>query len=140
MNQTELPAHVTAFLKNKSPETRIAVVGASNSPEKYGNIIVRQLAGQGYAVLPVNPKEATIGDLTAYPNINVVPEPVDIVDFVTPPAATLKILEGMRPAVFKVIWFQDGSWDDACVTYAQSRFDTVVYHACIMVASRTVRA
>ena len=49
------PAQVMDLLKNKSAETRIAVVGASNNPEKYGHKIVLNLKGKGYTVLPVNP-------------------------------------------------------------------------------------
>ena len=56
------PADVIAILKDRSVATRIAVVGASNDPAKYGNVIVRNLHGKGYAVLPVNPKEREIAD------------------------------------------------------------------------------
>ena len=50
------PPEVFEQLRRRGPETRIAVVGASNDPEKYGNIIVRNLAAKGYTVLPVNPR------------------------------------------------------------------------------------
>lgn len=140
MHQTGVPQNVLAILANKTAETRIAVVGASNDPSKYGNIIVKQLDGQGYTVLPINPREASICGLTACPNVSAVPQPVDIVNFVTPPVVTKKILEGMVPDITKIVWFQDGSWDDDCIEYAEPRFETVVYNACIMVVSRTARA
>jgi hypothetical protein len=43
--------------------TRIAVVGASNSPSKFGNIIVKDLLRRGYTVVPVNLHETTIAGL-----------------------------------------------------------------------------
>ena len=57
-------AEATVLLR--STKTRIAVVGASNDPSKYGNIIVKNLMAHGYDVVPVNPKEATIAGLPAY--------------------------------------------------------------------------
>ena len=39
------------------PDVRIALVGASNDPAKFGNRIFRDLVAKGYAVWPVNPRE-----------------------------------------------------------------------------------
>ena len=66
--QTSIPATVAAHLRNQTRATRIAVLGASNNPEKYGNVIVRDLDRKGYTVLPINPKEPEIAGLTAYPD------------------------------------------------------------------------
>ncbi len=87
------PPEVFAQLRRRGPQTRIAVVGASNDPAKYGNIIVRNLAAKGYTVLPVNPREAEIAGLPAFPNLAAVPGPIHIVDVVTPPGVTMKVLE-----------------------------------------------
>ena len=70
------PEAVMAVLKQQGPQPRIAVVGASNNPEKYGNIIVRNLAGKGYTVLPINPKEATIAELPAFASLAAVDPPI----------------------------------------------------------------
>lgn len=133
--QTSIPQFVTEQLQHKGPETRIAVVGASNDPQKYGNIIVKNLAGKGYTVLPVNPREPEIAGLTAYPDLASVPGPIHIIDFVTPPPVTMKILQHLDPAVARSFWLQDGSFDDAVIEYAGSRFPNLVHHACIMVVS-----
>ncbi|MCL4807454.1 MAG: CoA-binding protein, partial [Thermoanaerobaculia bacterium] len=79
------PPEVFALLRRRGPETRIAVVGASNHPEKYGNIIVKNLAAKGYTVLPVNPRETEIAGLPVFPNLESVPLPVHIVNVVTHP-------------------------------------------------------
>ena len=60
------PPEVFERLRRRGPETRIAVVGASNDPAKYGNIIVRYLAAKGYTVLPVNPRQSEIAGLPAF--------------------------------------------------------------------------
>ena len=137
MNSTTTAlAEATALLR--STKTRIAVVGASNDPSKYGNIIVKNLRAHGYQVLPVNPKEATIAGLPAYRSLADVPQPVDIVDVVTPPAVTLKVLKDASAAGIGLVWLQDGSFDDAVLAAAAKAAFKTVHHACIMVVARTV--
>ena len=57
----------------------IAVVGATGSKEKGGNIIVSNLK-KGYQgrVYPVNPKYEDIEGFTCYPSVANVPDPVDL--------------------------------------------------------------
>lgn len=129
-------ANATARLRRTA--TRIAVVGASNDPSKYGNIIVNNLKDQGYRVLPVNPKETTIAGLPAYRSLADVPKPVDIVDVVTPPQVTLKVLEDAAAAGISLVWLQDGSFDDAVLAAASAAPFETVHHACIMVVARSV--
>ena len=130
-----IPYIVDARLRRKDASTRIAVVGASNNPQKYGNIIVQNLAGKGYEVLPVNPREAVIAGLPAFPSLGDVPRPVHVVDFVTPPAVTLEVLKSLDPTSVESIWLQDGSFDDEVLAVAAKRFPVVVHHACIMVVT-----
>lgn len=130
-----IPAPVMERLRRKGPETRIAVVGASNNPEKYGHIIVRNLHGKGYTVLPIHPKEREIAGLRAYPTVAEAPPPIHVVNFVTPPAVTRQVLESLDPAVVDTVWFQDGSWDDEAIAAARTRFPHVVHQACIMMVT-----
>ena len=129
------PPEVLEKLRQRGPGTRIAVVGASNDPAKYGNVIVRNLAAKGYTVLPVNPREAAIAGLPAYPSLAAVPGPVDIVNVVTPPAVTLGILREAALLGLPAVWLQDGSYDDAVLEEAARAPFRTVHEACIMVAS-----
>lgn len=60
----------------------IAVVGASNKPERASYHVMLFLAEQGYTVYPVNPGIAgqEIGGLKVYATLDDVPKPVDMVD------------------------------------------------------------
>jgi predicted CoA-binding protein len=129
------PPEVFEILRHRGPGTRIAVVGASNDPAKYGNIIVRDLAAKGYTIFPVNPRESEIAGLPAYPNLAAVPKPVDIVDVVTPPEVTKGILEEAARLDLPAVWLQDGSWDEETLGAAAKAPFKTVYQACIMVAS-----
>ena len=129
------PPEVFEQLRRRGPQTRIAVVGASNDASKYGNVIVKNLAAKGYTVLPVNPREAEVAGLPAFPNLAVVPGPVHIVNVVTPPEVTRRILEEASRLGLPAVWLQDGSYDETVLEIAaRSPFKTV-HEACIMVAS-----
>ncbi|MCW1428717.1 acetate--CoA ligase family protein [Novosphingobium sp. JCM 18896] len=76
-----------------SPKS-IAVVGASDNPKRIGGVPVDLLKRAGFARLyPVNPKNATVQGLTAYADIESVPEVVDLVIVALSAEATLPYLE-----------------------------------------------
>jgi len=122
----------------RSTKTRIAVVGASNNPAKFGNIIVHNLMRQGFDVVPVNLRETTIAGLPVYRSLADVPKPVDLVDVVTPPHVTRRILKDAEAAGIKLVWLQDGSFDDAVLADAAAAPFQTVHHACIMVVARSL--
>jgi uncharacterized protein len=126
---------VLAVLRRKGPETRIAVSGASNDPEKYGNIIVRNLKDKGYTVLPVNPREDVILGLPVAHSVGKIEKPVDLLVVVTPPAVTLRVLREAVEAGIAAVWLQDGSFDDGVLEFAAKAPFRTVHHACVMVAS-----
>ncbi len=129
------PKEVLELLRAKGPETRIAVVGASNNPEKYGNVIVKNLRAKGYTILPVNPREKEIDGLTAYASLREVPGPVHVVSVVTPPPRTLEVLKEVAALGLPNVFLQDGSHDDQVLAYAATAPFKTVYDACIMVVT-----
>jgi len=129
------PPEVFEQLRRRGPQTRIAVVGASNDPAKYGNIIVKHLAAKGYTVLPVNPRESEVAGLPAFPNLAAVPGPVHIVNVVTPPEVTRRVLEEASRLGLPAVWLQDGSYDETVLDVAARAPFRTVHEACIMVAS-----
>jgi acetyltransferase len=58
----------------------VAVIGASNSSEKWGNWMVTRPIGSGYRgqIYPINPKEREVFGLKAYPSVLNVEEPIDL--------------------------------------------------------------
>jgi len=135
INTTAALEDATELLRSST--TRIAVVGASNDPSKFGNIIVKNLLGHGYTVYPVNLHEATIAGLRVYRSLVDVPKPVDIVDVVTRPEVTREILRDAAAAGCGLVWLQDGSFDDAVLDAAAAAPFKTVHDACIMVVARS---
>lgn len=71
-----------AFFRPRS----VAVIGASESPEKYGNIILRNILDGGFrgAVYPINPKSETILGLQCFRSVKDIPDAVDLAVVIIP--------------------------------------------------------
>lgn len=72
----------------------VAVIGASRNPRKLGYGVVRNLADYHYKgpVYPVNPVASEILDYRCYPDIESVPDPVDLAIIVVASSEVGKIL------------------------------------------------
>jgi len=82
-------AGLTSFFNPRS----VAVIGASKSPGKIGNVIVKNIISSNYPgkIFPVNPKEKEIEGLACYPSIGAIPEPVELAVIAVPAALVLDI-------------------------------------------------
>ena len=119
--------------------TTIAVVGASNNPEKESHSIMKRLQKVGYRVIPVNPRETEVLGERAYPSLIDVPERIDIVDVFrraedTPPIADEAVTIGA-----KALWLQVGIANDDAAARAKAGGLTVVMDQCIAATHTLLR-
>lgn len=98
---------------------RVAVIGASSDPRKFGNRAVRTFVRQGYEVLPVNPYETTIEGLRAWRSVADIPGPIDMVTFYVPPEIGFSLLDEVAAVQPGEVWFNPGSEDDRLITRAR---------------------
>jgi predicted CoA-binding protein len=96
-------------------ENTVAVLGASRDRRKYGNKAVRAYVESGFTVFPVNPNEAEIEGLKAYPNLEAIAEPVDFVSLYVPPAVGLKLLPSIAEKKPKEVWLNPGAESDELI-------------------------
>lgn len=68
-----------------SPKS-VAIIGASRDPDKLGYAVLNNIIQAGYQgnVYPVNPKGGDILNLTTYPSVLDIPDPVDLAVIVIP--------------------------------------------------------
>jgi acetyl coenzyme A synthetase (ADP forming)-like protein len=73
----------------------VALVGASNNPDKLGWFIMHNLLTYGFKgpVYPVNPKAKEVHSVKAYPSVTAIPDPVDLVVVVVPAKHTKKVFQ-----------------------------------------------
>jgi len=97
------------FEKLKTKNVRIALIGASNDKQKFGNQIYLDLRAKGYDILPINPKEKFIEGDKAYAALNEMDDVPDIVNFVVPPNIAMKVAKEAVDLGIEYLWFQPGS-------------------------------
>jgi uncharacterized protein len=114
----------------------IAVVGATDSPGKYGGIIYRDLRSRGHRVVAVNPNRETVAGDPSHPDLGSLPELPDIVNVVVPPSRAVGVVDDWADLGGTSIWFQPGSYDREVLARAQQSGMSVVDGDCIMVVSR----
>ncbi|MBN1614484.1 MAG: CoA-binding protein [Deltaproteobacteria bacterium] len=80
---------IVAELRPLFEPKSIAIIGASNAPEKWGNWMVARPVNSGYRghIYPINPKDKEVFGLKAYPRVFDVPGPVDLAIITVPAPA-----------------------------------------------------
>src|SRR5688572_26810049 len=86
----------------------IAMVGASSDPRRPAHGVMRFLLDRGFRVVPVNPTETEVHGQRAWPSLESVPEPVDIVDVFRRPDATPPIADAAVKIGARALWLQLG--------------------------------
>jgi predicted CoA-binding protein len=110
----------------------IAIIGASNDRNKFGNKAVRVFRQQGYEVFPVNPKEETVEGLRAYKSIGDVPVRPQMVSVYLPPPVLLKVLPDIAMKGCEELWLNPGTESDEVLAAAE-RLKLNVIQACSIV-------
>jgi acetyl coenzyme A synthetase (ADP forming)-like protein len=79
---------ITEELKPLFLPESIAIIGASNTEGKWGNMMITRPVQSGYRgrIYPVNPKEQKVYGLNAYPSISAIPDSLDLAIFTIPAA------------------------------------------------------
>ena len=117
----------------------IAIVGASNKPDRPVHGVMKMLLDAGYRVIPVNPNEGSVLGQTAYPSLADIPEPVDIVNVFRRAEATPPIAEAAVSVGAGVLWLQLGIASPEAERIARAGGLQVIMDKCIAVEHRLLR-
>lgn len=126
---SESPEQIRAILNRVRT---IALVGASEKPNRPSHEVMVFLQRQGYRVIPVNPRLAGQQLLSeiVYPDLASLPEPVDMADLFLAPARTDAVIDQAIAAGIPVLWLQIGVINDAGVARAEAAGLTTVMDRC----------
>lgn len=109
----------------------IAVVGASDDPDKPSHQIPAYLQREGYRIVPVNPGDSEVLGERAFDDLADVDEQIDVVDVFRPADETPEIAQQAVLAGAKVLWLQTGIVSEEAATIARDGGLTVVMDACM---------
>jgi|SRR6185436_2535142 len=110
----------------------VAIVGASNNPNKFGNKAVRAFLKDGYTVYPVNPNETEVEGLTTFKSITDLPVRPHMVSIYVPPNVLLKLLHEIAAKGCDELWLNPGSESHAVLAEAE-RLGLNVIQACSII-------
>jgi predicted CoA-binding protein len=105
----------------------IAIVGASNDRNKFGNRAVRAYLRQGFEVFPVHPTAEVIEGVRAYPTVTDIPlARLDRVSVYVPPHIGIGIIDDIATKAIGELWLNPGSESAELVEKAGQRGLNVV--------------
>ncbi len=120
----------------KDKNNLIALVGASNDRNKYGNKILLDLLSKNYNVVPINQKEDTIAGLKAYTKVQDLPSRPSIINFVVPPEIGLDITKELVEEGYNHFWYQPGAESEDLTNLLTQKNRDFIDDKCIMVVTR----
>ena len=110
----------------------IAVVGLSGKRYRPSYGVAEYLKRSGYRIIPVNPKETEVLGERCYPDLDSVPEPVDIVNIFRRSEFVPEIVEAAIRKGAKMIWMQEDVVHERAAARAAEAGIAVVMDRCIL--------
>jgi len=110
----------------------IAVVGLSSKRSRPSYGVSEYMQSAGYRIIPVNPQETEVLGERAYPDLDSVPEKIDIVDVFRNPDAVPEIVEAAIRVGAPAVWLQEGVVHEAAAQKARDAGLTMVMDRCIL--------
>ncbi|MEH3041050.1 MAG: CoA-binding protein [Sphingomonas paucimobilis] len=110
----------------------IALVGASDRPDRASYGVMAYLQQRGYRVIPVNPQitgEHLHGEFV-FRDLDQIGEPIDIVDIFRNSAAAGEAVDAAIAAGAKAVWMQLGVVNEAAAARAEAAGLQVVMDRC----------
>ena len=111
----------------------IAVVGLSPKENRPSNQVARYMIDAGYNVIPVNPGQEEILGRKCYPDLESIPEPVEVVDIFRRSEDIPPVVKSAIGIGAKVVWMQLGIINDDAAEEAKDAGLSVIMDRCIKV-------
>ncbi len=110
----------------------IASVGLSSKPERPSFGVCSYLKAHGYRIIPVNPNEQEVLGEKSYPDLDSVPDKIEVVQIFRKPEAVPEIVEAAIRRGAKVVWMQDGAGNSEAARRAEAAGLLAVVDDCMM--------
>jgi predicted CoA-binding protein len=111
----------------------IAVVGLSDNPQRVSHMVAEAMQRKGFRIIPVNPNTDQVLGEKSYASLKEIPEAVDIVNVFRRSEQVVPIAEEAAQIGAKVLWLQQGIYNEAAAEIASRAGMTVIMDLCIKV-------
>ena len=110
----------------------IAVVGLSGKRFRASFGVAEYLQRAGYRIVPINPLETAVLGEKCYPDLDAVPDPIDIVDIFRRSEFVPEIVEAAIRKGAKAVWMQEGVIHEQAAQRAEAAGLAVFMDRCIL--------
>jgi predicted CoA-binding protein len=110
----------------------VAVVGLSPDPNRPSHKVASYLAQHGYEIIPVNPDAREILDKPSYPDLQSLPQSVEVVDIFRRSEEVMPIVDEAIKIGAKAVWMQEGIVNEAAASRARDAGLLVVMDRCML--------
>jgi hypothetical protein len=117
----------------------IAVVGMSRDPSKAAHGVPASLLHAGFDLIPVNPHADSILGHTAYPTLQAVPRPIEVVLVFRPSRDAPEVARQAVLVSAKALWLQQGIISEEARSIAESAGLLYVENRCMGVERSLLR-
>ena len=121
-------ASVEGFLAEKT----LAIAGVKRNGSGFGNVVLKDLTGKGYDLLPVHPTAEEVGGMRCSPSLAELPRSVGGLVLIVPPEQTEQLVREANDAGIARIWMQQGAESAEAIRFCEENGIDVVSGQCIM--------
>jgi predicted CoA-binding protein len=126
-------SHTDSEIRKFYEMKNIAVVGMSNTEGKAANYVPSYMLDQGYNVIPVNPNSEEVLGRKSYQSASRVLESFEILNIFRPSQDVLAVVQdALQKDDIKLIWMQEGIYNEEAERMARAKGIEVVYNRCMM--------
>ncbi len=93
----------------KSTPHKVAVLGASDNPERTSNQLIRRLLAKGHEIFPIHPALKTIEGLAVYPDLKSLPAGIDVLSMYVNAQRSEALTEAILATGIPMIIFNPGA-------------------------------
>jgi predicted CoA-binding protein len=127
---------IQEFVQSK----RLAVVGVSRNPNKFGNLAYNELKARGYQVFAFTPALQNLAGDPCYPNLAALTGQVDGVVVCVPPQQGMQVLREAAAAGVSKVWVQQQADSAELLALGQDLGLNLVSGKCILMYAEPVRS
>ena len=110
----------------------IAVVGLSGKRLRTSYGVSEYMRSAGYRIIPVNPHETEVFGEKSWPDLDAVPEHVDVVNIFRRSEFAGPVVDAAIRIGARGVWMQEGVLDEAAAARARAAGLIVVMDRCIL--------